>query len=157
MTLYETKRCLKQAAANFFLLFSWHVSTCLPGHLAVRTFGGQGLKGAKWAVGCGQMAVGTFDGQEICYKGPNGCWDILQLGELLEMAKWAVGTLDKWLLAHFAVRVIARKGQMAVGKRDKWLLGHWTNGCWHILQSGILIERAKWLLEHGTYGCWDIW
>ena len=27
-------------------------------------------------MGCwdmGQMAVGTFDGQEICYKGPNGC------------------------------------------------------------------------------------
>ena len=42
------------------------------------------------------------------------------------MAKWAVGTLDKWLLAHFAVRVIARKGQMAVGTRDKWLLAHFA-------------------------------
>ena len=36
----------------------------------------------------------------------------------------AVGTLDKWLLAHFAVRDIARKGQMIVGTWDKWLLGH---------------------------------
>ena len=38
----------------------------------------------------------------------------MQLGELLEREKWAVGTLVKWLLAHFAVRGIARKGQMAV-------------------------------------------
>ena len=52
------------------------------------------------------MAVGTFGSQGL--KG----------------AKWAVETLDKWLLAHFAVRGIARKGQMAVGTRDKWLLGH---------------------------------
>ena len=36
----------------------------------------------------------------------------------------AVETLDNWLLAHFAVIGIARKGQMAVGTRDKWLLGH---------------------------------
>ena len=48
----------------------------------------------------------------------------MQLGELLEMAKWAVGTLNKWLLAHFAVRVIARKGQMAVETLDNLLLAH---------------------------------
>ena len=45
-------------------------------------------------------------------------------GQALKGAKWAVGTWDKWLLAHFAVRGIARKGQMAVGTLDKWLLGH---------------------------------
>ena len=36
----------------------------------------------------------------------------------------AVETFDNLLLAHFAVRGIARKGQMAVGTREKWLLGH---------------------------------
>ena len=36
----------------------------------------------------------------------------------------AVETMDNWLLAHFAVIGIARKGQMAVGTLDKWLLGH---------------------------------
>ena len=65
-------------------------------HLAVETFGGQSrsLQKDKWLLGhlaavdiwqsgpkrsqmgcwdMEQMAVWTFDGQEICYKGPNGC------------------------------------------------------------------------------------
>ena len=61
------------------------------GHLAVRTFGGQGLKGAKWAVGCGQMAVGTFDGQEICYKGPNGCFAVRGMARNGKMGGWDIG------------------------------------------------------------------
>ena len=67
--------------------------------MAVGTFFGQGLKGAKWAV---------------------GTWNKWLLGHLMVRkfairGQMAVGTLDKWLLAHFAVRGIAIRGQMAVG------------------------------------------
>ena len=61
------------------------------------------------------------------------------------MAKWAVGTLDKWLLAHFAVRVIARKGQMAVGTLDKWLLGHLA---FRKISRRAVRAWYKWLLVH---------
>ena len=58
----------------------------------------------------------------------------MQLGELLERAKWAVRTLNKWLLAHFAVRGIAGKDQMAV-------LGH------------LAVRK---IARRGQMGCWDM-
>ena len=47
-------------------------------------------------------------------------------GQGLKGAKWAVGTWDKWLLAHFVVRAIAIRGKMAVETWDKWLLAYFV-------------------------------
>ena len=64
------------------------------GHLAVGTFGGQALKGAKWAVGTwDKWLLAHFVVRGIAIRG-----------------KMAVETWNKWLLAYFVVRGIAIRG-----------------------------------------------